>query len=409
MVVGVRTRRWNPLLVGAVVLVLVGAVVAAAAVGLRVGSPPSASPRPAESWTTVKIVRQTLRVSTTVDGQLGYGTPERVRVRASGTVTWLAPPGQVLRRGQPLLRVDERPVVVMYGTVPMFRDLGLATDSSQRPTTDSAQRPAMPGPPPTAKAVKATSMPAARTQTPTPTPTATVGGRDVRQLEANLAALGYSGFQVDSKFTKATVQAVRRWQADAGLPVTGVVGAGDVVFVAGPIRVAEALVKVGDDAGADVVSVTGLRLSVVAKVAADDSTWTVPGAEVLVTLPDGRDVKGRVESFGGTTSPDDDRSGGDDAQSAANVPVAVSIPDQKALGKVSGGSVSVSRVSRSRPDVLTVPVAALMALAEGGYGLEVATGTTSHFVAVSTGLFADGLVEVSGPQVSEGLTVRLPE
>jgi len=138
----------------------------------------------------------------------------------------------------------------------------------------------------------------------------------------------------------------------------------------------------------------------------DDSTWTVPGAEVLVTLPDGRDVKGRVESFGGTTSPDDDRSGGDDAQSAANVLVAVSLPDQKALGKVSGGSVSVSR---SRPDVLTVPVAALMALAEGGYGLEVVTGTTSHDVAVSTGLFADGLVEVSGPQVSEGMTVRLPE
>jgi hypothetical protein len=73
--------------------------------------------------------------------------------------------------------------------------------------------------------------------------------------------------------------------------------------------------------------------------------------------------------------------------------------------------------------VLTVPVAALTALAEGGYGLELADGGddgggeedgragdgSGRFVAVKTGLFAGGRVEVSGPAVREGMKVRIPK
>jgi hypothetical protein len=57
-------------------------------------------------------------------------------------------------------------------------------------------------------------------------------------------------------------------------------------------------------------------------------------------------------------------------------------------------------------DVLAVPVEALLALAEGGYGVEVvdAPGRT-HLVGVDTGTFADGWVEVSGTDVSVGLEV----
>ena len=51
-----------------------------------------------------------------------------------------------------------------------------------------------------------------------------------------------------------------------------------------------------------------------------------------------------------------------------------------------------------------MPVDALLALAGGGYALEVAEGRTRHLEAVTLGLFddAEGLVQVSGAEVSRG-------
>ena len=41
-------------------------------------------------------------------------------------------------------------------------------------------------------------------------------------LEQNLAELGYTGFTVDDTYDSATAKAVSSWQADLGLPETGV-------------------------------------------------------------------------------------------------------------------------------------------------------------------------------------------
>jgi hypothetical protein len=59
-----------------------------------------------------------------------------------------------------------------------------------------------------------------------------------------------------------------------------------------------------------------------------------------------------------------------------------------------------------RADVLAVPVTALLALSEGGFGVEVIKpdGTTS-IVAVDTGMFADGQVEINGEGIGEGTVV----
>jgi hypothetical protein len=70
--------------------------------------------------------------------------------------------------------------------------------------------------------------------------------------------------------------------------------------------------------------------------------------------------------------------------------------------------VDVAFTASQRENVLTVPVAALLALAEGGYGLEVVEGSTSRITAVQTGLFADGQVEVTGQGLDEGTTVGMP-
>jgi hypothetical protein len=91
------------------------------------------------------------------------------------------------------------------------------------------------------------------------------------------------------------------------------------------------------------------------------------------------------------------------------VPVVVTATDPAALGQLDSAPVSVRYVIQQRENVLAVPVAALVALAEGGFGLEEVQNGGSHFVAVETGLFADGMVEVRGADLAEGATVRVPE
>ena len=55
-------------------------------------------------------------------------------------------------------------------------------------------------------------------------------------------------------------------------------------------------------------------------------------------------------------------------------------------------------------DVLIVPVAALLAPAEGGYAVEIVDGSSTHLVAVDVGAILDGRAEIDG-DVAEGDTV----
>ena len=65
-------------------------------------------------------------------------------------------------------------------------------------------------------------------------------GPDVAQLDRNLIALGYATaatLTVSDSYTDATGYAVARWQEAAGLPVTGTVPLGQVVYAPGALRV----------------------------------------------------------------------------------------------------------------------------------------------------------------------------
>jgi hypothetical protein len=76
--------------------------------------------------------------------------------------------------------------------------------------------------------------------------------------------------------------------------------------------------------------------------------------------------------------------------------------------------VTLRTVSESTPGAFVVPTTALVALAEGGYALQVVDGTTAdgapatHLIAVDVGQFTDGVVAVSGPEVAAGLEVVVP-
>lgn len=347
---------------GAGVAVL--AVAAAATVGLGTGRPkaPDADPRAAK---TVPVTHGDLVDYVVLDGTVGYGPPASLRCEATGITTWLAPVGSVVRRGGSLLRVDDQPVVLLYGSLPMYRQLA-----------------------------------------------ASVIGKDVEQFEENLQELGYTGFTVDEVFSAATTAAVKRWQRDIGRPETGTVEVGQIAYGPGPVRIAGQSVRVGTAVPGDVLTYTGTTRVVTANVEQSEAGWASPGVKVVVTLPDGGTTPGVVRTAGdqvASQSPTGEGAAPAQADGRARITIAITVADQKALSGATRGSVEVRHAAQERKDVLTVPVSALLALAEGGYGLEVVEDTTSRIVAVKAGMFADGRVEVSGSGIDAGTMVRIPQ
>jgi hypothetical protein len=53
-------------------------------------------------------------------------------------------------------------------------------------------------------------------------------------------------------------------------------------------------------------------------------------------------------------------------------------------------------------------VQALIALADGGYGLQLTGASGDRVVPVTTGLFGGGLVQVSGAGITAGTLVQVP-
>ncbi|MBL7500045.1 peptidoglycan-binding protein [Frankia sp. CN7] len=338
-----------------------GAAATAAALGIADDGEAAGSNAGALPPSTAEVTRQTLTDSRTVDGDLGHGPSTTAVSRLPGTVTALPDTGAEITRGQQLFRVDDQSVTLMYGAMPAYRPLGPGTE-----------------------------------------------GPDVQQLEENLAALGYAGFTVDDTYTGDTADAVARWQEDLGLPGTGRVDLGRVVFAADAVRVDSVTAELGDPVGpgSAVLSYTGIAKAVTVELETSEQRLATAGAEVTVTLPDGATTRGRIDEVSTRIVPGT----GPEAQPTTTVEVVVGLPEQRAADAYTLASVDVTFTAAQRPDVLTVPVAALLALAEGGFGVEVVdeAAGTSRYVAVTTGLFADGRVEISGPGIAEGVTVGMP-
>lgn len=97
-----------------------------------------------------------------------------------------------------------------------------------------------------------------------------------------------------------------------------------------------------------------------------------------------------------------DAGGDDDSGASARVNVTVFLDDAKAVGRLNSASVQVRFSAQTRKGVLAVPVGALLALSGGGYAVQLADG---RLVAVRTGLFAKGQVEISATGIGPGTKV----
>ncbi|MFD5555366.1 peptidoglycan-binding domain-containing protein [Streptomyces sp. NPDC127068] len=379
-------------------VVVVAVVAGAGAFGLDLGGDEEPATGAGRAGSVVEVVRRTLVDQTTVDGKLGYGKEVPVPLKATGTVTWLPERGDRVSRGETLLKVDDRPVVLLYGALPMYRALGPGgTDSAGSDAEGSGSEGSGDG--------KAGSGSGAGAEEGTK-------GMDVRQFESNLAALGYTDFTVDDEYTAKTADAVKRWQRHLGVPRTGRITVGDVVYASGRIRVGDVGVRIGAEATPEALSYTGGARRVTVDASAEDGAWATRGTGVTVELPGADPVDGEVSSVGRRMAAAEGDGGGGEGgaagQGPATFPVTITLDDPSALGRMESAPVTVRYVRERRAGVLSVPVSALVALAEGGHGLELAE-PEGRFVAVRTGLFANGMVEVRGAGLREGLKVRIPE
>jgi peptidoglycan hydrolase-like protein with peptidoglycan-binding domain len=290
-----------------------------------------------------------------VDGTLGYAGTHTAVAPAAGTITRLRAEGATVGRGRSLLSIDAKPTGwVFYGSRPLYRDLSSSV-------TD---------------------------------------GFDVRQVERNLAALGYHPGAVDEDWTWLTTAAVKAFQDDRGITENGILRQADIVVSDGPARVGAHKAEVGDTShpGAPVADLTSTTPKVGANVDAGLASSLNHGDAVEVTLPDGSTVGGTITRVGTVATPGQD--GG-----APTIAVNVALHGHR-HGRFDGAPVTVSLSIGRTKDALAVPVTALVATAPARYAVELAA--SRRLVHVTLGAFADGWAQVSGTGLTAGDRVVVP-
>ena len=225
---------------------------------------------------------------------------------------------------------------------------------------------------------------------------------DVLQLQEALARLGYDT-PTDGVMGDATASAIRAWQADVGAEVDGVVDLGEVIFLPDAIRVTDAILDVGSPVndGSAVLATSASTSVVLVDLPADDQDLLTVGLEVIVEMPNGSDEVATVEEISGIAV----RNEAGDTVFETRIAL-----DDAAVGSdLDQAPVDVHVVTDERLGAVAVPVTALLALAEGGYAVEVVRSDGSlGLVGVDPGLFADGWVEVESSGLNTGDRVVVP-
>jgi hypothetical protein len=302
-----------------------------------------------------------------VSATLGYAGSYSVLNQATGVYTQLPAAGQVVRRGQVLYQVNGDPVVLLYGSVPAYRPLSEG-----------------------------------------------MAGADVRQLNANLVALGYATSPeldpASDYFSAETAYALELYQDHLGITETGSLALGQAVFLSSAARVTTISAQAGAQAGpgSPVLQATSTRRQVSIALDASEQSYVQDGDKVSITLPDNQATPGMV-SYVGTVATTPPSSGG--TSSTPVITVDVTPSDPAATGHLDQAPVQVSITTATVSGVLIVPVDVLVSLADGGYAVEVAPpGGTRKLVAVTPGLFDDaaGTVQVSGTGLRAGQHVVAP-
>jgi hypothetical protein len=167
------------------------------------------------------------------------------------------------------------------------------------------------------------------------------------------------------------------------------------------------------------VTVTSTALTVTMDIPVARSYLVHTGDVVAVTMPSGAIRPGHVTSVSSVAT--DQPSGGASGSGAPSgsgpggpqqpqVTASVSLTGRPAPADAAldQAPVKVTVTDREAHAVLAVSVTALVALADGGFGVWVDEPGPRHLVLVTPGLLAMSLVQVSGEDLAEGDKVEVP-
>jgi len=359
----VSRKRWT---------IVAGVVVAAAIVVAVVAAsrPKHTAATVEQAAATAPVQRGPLSASVSGAGILTYragsdGSPLAVVNRASGTYTTLPGRGDKIDCGNAIYRVDDRPVVLLCGAVPAYRDLRRG---------DS--------------------------------------GIDVRQLNQNLHQLGYDGGSIDpndDQFTANTEAALKALQQKQGLNATGTLAVAETIFVQWPVRIADVSADLGGTAqpGAAVLRVTSDTLEVQIELDATEQEAVTAGDAVQITLPGNTSTTGKLDRLGRIAKAPE----GPNANTAgATIGAYISLDHPEAARGLDKAPVQVEIKTKGVEDALSVPVTAIFGSSSGGFAVEIVRADGRRdLVAVKAGLFdtAGGRVQVDG-DIHEGDRVVVP-
>ena len=166
--------------------------------------------------------------------------------QARGVYTKLPDNGDKVDCGDVLYRVDDKPVLLLCGSVPVYRDLFAGRK-----------------------------------------------GKDVRQLNHNLHKLG-------DEFTAKTKKSLKKLQRNTGANVTGRLELGEAVFLPDSVRIAKVAGELGGAArpGAPVLDATSDKLGVQVALDPSEQGSVKKGDSAQITLPGNTLLAGKVEGFG---------------------------------------------------------------------------------------------------------------
>ncbi len=316
-----------------------------------------ASP-PEPSLITAPVELTVLSVDVVVRGTISYGTTTVVNMPdppslpdADPIVTEVPAAGTELTEGVLVMEVSFRPVFVLKGRLPTFRDFVRGVE-----------------------------------------------GADVVQLQEALARLGFYEGDVDGVFGAMTQSATSAWFSSHGYEAAGAhrgnstisIGQEEILFVPNlPLRVDSVGVGLGDDpsTASPLLSLTDTQLTLRTALVPSDAARITAGSRV--TIRDdltGTTAGGRIVGIADGVGTDSEYPG----------LVAIEIAPDRDAETLAGSNVQVViTVASTGDETLVVPVSAVFSTAKGTSHVEVAESDGgTRIVSVELGLNSRGLVEI---------------